>query len=122
MKKNVILLLFFPIFGFGQYILPDDIVGQSIEIKYENTGWTNDNFTFYKNGEYISSTVLDNPGNKWYVYNDILFIINNFNHITYQIPLKHPIKSGTCTKTLNITSWTNKVISQRIEEFRFRTT
>ena len=95
MKKIVVLLLFFPIFGFGQCILPDDLVGQSIEIEYTNTSWANDNFTFSKNGKYTSSTGLDKPGDKWWVKNDILFILNN-RFITYQIPLKNPITYGTC--------------------------
>ena len=98
MKKNVVLLLLLPIFGFGQCILPDDLVGQSIEIEYTNTSWSNDNFTFFKNGEYTSSTGLDKPGDKWWVKNDILFILNN-RFITYQIPLKHPMTSGTCTNS-----------------------
>ena len=94
MKRILALLFLLPIFGFGQCILPDDLVGQSIEIEYTSQSWTNDNFTFLKNGGYTDSDRLDKPGDKWWVKNDILFILNN-EYITYEIPLKLPITSGT---------------------------
>ena len=96
MKKIIVLLLLLPIFGFGQCILPDDLVGQSIVIEYTNSSWVYRNFTFFKNGKFTYTSGSVRPGDKWWVKNDVLFILYN-NYITYELPLKLPITSGTWT-------------------------
>ena len=108
MKRILALLFLLPIFGFGQCILPDGLVGQTIEIEYTSDDWGNDNFTLSRRFKSTPSN-KDMSGDKWWVKNDVLFILKN-GFITYEIPLKLPITSGTW-RNIKQRSGTFKVLS-----------
>ena len=88
MKKLLLILLFFPMLGFGQCKFAYELEGSSLVIKTDSS---KKSFELLANGVYKGS---EKSGDKWWVKNNVLFILYN-EYITYQIDLESISKYGS---------------------------